>query len=288
MQAECASRMLGATEEAAAGTREAAATQVVETFGASRRWLAALVALGIGVLAGLVNGMIITRLKINSFITTLATLFVFTGLVHDFSEGYAYTNIPREFTFLGRQKFLGLSNLFWVMGLALLAIHYMFRHTVFGRRLLATGGNLEAARLSGIDTDCMILKSHLLSGALAALEIRCAEATDPRVLQLEQPEGYTLTVPEADDGGSADVAVLGAESVVGALQGLESLAQLAYTASSTATSSGVRLPVVRGSDAPRFPWRGLSVDVARHFLPLSTLRTIIGEHHRLLTIFRHQ
>ena len=132
-------------------------------------WLAALVALGIGVLAGLVNGMIITRLKINSFITTLATLFVFTGLVHGFSEGYAYTNIPREFTFLGRQKFLGLSNLFWVMGLALLAIHYMFRHTVFGRRLLATGGNLEAARLSGIDTDCMILKSHLLSGALAAL-----------------------------------------------------------------------------------------------------------------------
>ena len=132
-------------------------------------WLAALVALGIGVLAGLVNGMIITRLKINSFITTLATLFVFTGLVHGFSEGYAYTNIPREFTFLGRQKFMGLSNLFWVMGLALLAIHYMFRHTVFGRRLLATGGNLEAARLSGIDTDCMILKSHLLSGALAAL-----------------------------------------------------------------------------------------------------------------------
>ena len=132
-------------------------------------WLAALVALGIGVLAGLVNGMIITRLKINSFITTLATLFVFTGLVHGFSEGYAYTDIPREFTFLGRQKFLGLSNLFWVMGLALLAIHYMFRHTVFGRRLLATGGNLEAARLSGIDTDRMILKSHLLSGALAAL-----------------------------------------------------------------------------------------------------------------------
>jgi len=64
---------------------------------------------------------------------------------------------------------MGLSNLFWVMGLGLLAIHYMFRHTVFGRRLLATGGNLEAARLSGIDTDCMILKSHLLSGALAAL-----------------------------------------------------------------------------------------------------------------------
>ncbi len=132
-------------------------------------WLAGGMALGIGVMAGLLNGVIITRLKINSFVTTLATLFVFTGLVFGFSEGYAYTDIPRTFTFLGRQKFLGLSNLFWVMGLALIAIHYMFRHTVFGRRLLATGGNLEAARLSGINTDRMILMSHALSGGLGAL-----------------------------------------------------------------------------------------------------------------------
>ena len=57
-------------------------------------WLAALVALGIGGVAGWVNGVIITRLQINSFIATLATLFVFTGLVHGFSEGYAYTDIP--------------------------------------------------------------------------------------------------------------------------------------------------------------------------------------------------
>ena len=132
-------------------------------------WLSALVALGIGGIAGLVNGIIITRLKINSFITTLATLFVFTGLVYGFSEGYAYTEIPRSFTFLGRQKLLGLSNLFWVMVVVLLVIHYLFRHTVMGRRLLATGGSPEAARLSGIDTDRMVLLSHVLSGGLAAL-----------------------------------------------------------------------------------------------------------------------
>ena len=70
-------------------------------------WLAALVALGIGSVAGWVNGVIITRLQINSFIATLATLFVFTGLVHGFSEGYAYTDIPREFTFLGTAEVFG-------------------------------------------------------------------------------------------------------------------------------------------------------------------------------------
>ena len=132
-------------------------------------WLAALVALGIGSAAGWVNGVIITRLQINSFIATLATLFVFTGLVHGFSEGYAYTDIPRAFTFVGRQKFLGLSNLFWTMGLVLLATHYAFRYTVFGRRLLATGGNREAARLAGIHTERMILWSHVLSGGVGAL-----------------------------------------------------------------------------------------------------------------------
>ena len=139
------------------------------SVGAMPGWLAGSLAMAIGCTAGLLNGLIITRLKINSFVTTLATLFVFTGLVHGFSEGYAYTEIPRGFTFLGRQKFLGLSNLFWVMALVLLVTHYMFRHTVFGRRLLATGGNLEAARLSGINTDRMLLSSHILSGGLAAL-----------------------------------------------------------------------------------------------------------------------
>ena len=104
-------------------------------------WLAALVALGIGC-AGRVGSTESSSRDCRSIliIATLATLFVFTGLVHGFSEGYAYTDIPREFTFLGRQKFLGLSNLFWTMGLVLLATHYAFRHTVFGRRLLATGG----------------------------------------------------------------------------------------------------------------------------------------------------
>ncbi|MFT5088449.1 MAG: ribose transport system permease protein [Candidatus Latescibacterota bacterium] len=132
-------------------------------------WLAATAALAVGAAAGLLNGLIITRLNINSFITTLATLFVFTGLVNGFSEGYAYTDIPREFTFLGRQKLFGFSNLFWVLALVLALVYYGFQHTVLGRRLLATGGNLQAAQMSGIDTKRMILYSHLLSGVLAGL-----------------------------------------------------------------------------------------------------------------------
>lgn len=60
---------------------------------------------------------------------------------------------------------------------------------------------------------------------------------------------------------------------MGVLQGLESLAQLIFTASDGRIHT--RFPEVSGTDTPRFPWRGVLVDVARHFLPLPLLRTII-------------
>lgn len=131
--------------------------------------VAAVVALFVGIAAGAANGMVITKLRINSFVTTLSTLFIFTGLVFGFSEGYAYTRIPKSFTLAGRGELLSLSNLFWITLVVLAATHCMFCHTVFGRHLLATGSNLEAARLSGISTGKMILAANILSGFYAAL-----------------------------------------------------------------------------------------------------------------------
>jgi ribose transport system permease protein len=122
----------------------------------------------VGITAGGLNGWIITKFKINAFVTTLATMFIFTGLVHGISGGYAYTKIPKEFKFLGQQMFLGISSVFWVMAVVLVIVHVMFNHTVLGRRLLAVGGNLEASRLSGINTDRILMAANLLSGGLAA------------------------------------------------------------------------------------------------------------------------
>ncbi len=130
---------------------------------------AGILALLVGLGAGAVNGLVVTRLRLSSFITTLATLFIFTGLVFGFSKGYAYTGIPKSFTLVGRGELLFLSNLFWLALIVLAATHCMFCHTVFGRHLLATGSNLEGARLSGIRTDRMILAANALSGLYAAL-----------------------------------------------------------------------------------------------------------------------
>lgn len=67
-----------------------------------------IVALLVGTVSGLLNGLIITKLHINSFVATLATQFIFKGLVTGISEGYPYTELQPNFTALGRNKFLGL------------------------------------------------------------------------------------------------------------------------------------------------------------------------------------
>ncbi len=130
--------------------------------------IAVIAAIFVGLAAGVINGLCITKLGINSFIVTLSTLFVYTGIVMGISKGYSYKNIPKWFTIVGRKGMFGLPYLFWLMLLTLIILFYVFRYTVFGRRLLATGGNIDAARLSGINTDRIILAANVLSGFFAA------------------------------------------------------------------------------------------------------------------------
>ena len=132
-------------------------------------WIAVLIALVVGITAGTFNGVIITKVGINSFIVTLATLFVFTGIVYGITKGYPYINIPKSFTIVGRKGIFGLPYLFWLMVGALGFLFYMFKFMRFGRRLLATGGSIEATRLSGVNTDRIIIISNILSGLFAAI-----------------------------------------------------------------------------------------------------------------------
>jgi len=130
--------------------------------------LAVAVALAVGVLAGLANGLIITRLRIDSFIVTLSMMFIFMGLRSGISGGSPY-KVPESFTAIGQKSLLGVPEVFLLVVALLGLVGFMFRQTVFGRRMLATGGNATAARLSGIKTDAMVVWAHVLSGAFAAL-----------------------------------------------------------------------------------------------------------------------
>ncbi len=131
-------------------------------------WVAVPIVLGVGAVTGWINGALITRLKIDSFIVTLSMMFVYMGLRSGISGGAPY-RLPESFSVIGQRDLFGVPYVFLIMLVVLAGVSYMFRNTVFGRRLLATGGNPEAARLSGINTDRMIVSANVLSGLFASL-----------------------------------------------------------------------------------------------------------------------
>lgn len=130
---------------------------------------AILIGLAVGAAAGAINGLVITALKLNSFVVTLATSFVFQGLINGISQGSPYNGIPESFTFIGREGFLGVPYLLWLAVIALGLLGYFFKFTVTGRRVLATGGNAEAAKMSGVDTARMTIFANIGSGVFAAI-----------------------------------------------------------------------------------------------------------------------
>ncbi|MCC8180631.1 MAG: ABC transporter permease, partial [Planctomycetes bacterium] len=127
------------------------------------------ISLALGAFLGLLNGLLIAKLKLNSFIVTLSTMFLFTGFVYGISKGFPFTNIPATFTWLGRKGFNGVPYLLMLAIMFLFILAYILRYTVFGRHLLATGGNAEAARLSGISTDRVVIATNILSGIMAGV-----------------------------------------------------------------------------------------------------------------------
>lgn len=130
---------------------------------------AIIVGLLVGLAAGFLNGIIITVLKLNSFVVTLATSFIYTGLINGVSQGSPYNDIPKGFTFMGREGLLGVPYLVWLAVIALCILGYLFKYTVTGRRVLSTGGNVEAARMSGVNTNKMIILANMGSGLFAAI-----------------------------------------------------------------------------------------------------------------------
>lgn len=131
--------------------------------------IAVLFGLFVGIAAGFINGFIVTWLNINSFVVTLATSFIYSGVINGISKGFPYTKIPQSFTMMGRNGLLGIPLLLWFAVITLAIMGYIFKFTVTGRNLLATGGNEEAAKMSAVNTKQMIILANILSGVFAAI-----------------------------------------------------------------------------------------------------------------------
>lgn len=130
-----------------------------------------VVGLLFGLLAGLavgaVNSLVITRLRVAPFIATLAMLSIAAGLALNMSGGTPVVGLPREFTSLAYRRILGVPLPVVIALLMLAGAYAVLRLTRLGRYIYATGGNAEAARLSGINVRGTTVAAYMVCSLLA-------------------------------------------------------------------------------------------------------------------------
>ncbi len=130
--------------------------------------LAILVVLAIGALIGLVNGLIITKLHVNSFITTLGTSLIIKGIINATFSNYT-GSVPKSFQYFGYGMLGPIPVAILVLLIIVVAGWLLLSRTKFGAHLYGVGGNMEVARLSGMRTDRVIIGAHILCSLTAVL-----------------------------------------------------------------------------------------------------------------------
>jgi ribose transport system permease protein len=133
--------------------------------------LAAGIALLAGAAMGSLNGVVIAKGKVAPFIATLGTMTLLRGAALVLSNGSPISGFPSQlFAMLGGGYVARLIPVPVVLMLAMFAVFwFVLTRTVFGRHVYATGGNAEAAKLSGVNTDRVQILVYTVSGAMAAL-----------------------------------------------------------------------------------------------------------------------
>ena len=132
--------------------------------------IAALIALALGALMGLVNGLVITRLKVPDLIGTLAMDLVYRGFALVIAKGLVLARFPDLITEIGRGQSLMFLPTPVVIGLiTLVAGYYILKTTHFGRYTISIGSNPEASDMTGIDVDRHRIYAYVLMGTMAAL-----------------------------------------------------------------------------------------------------------------------
>ena len=142
----------------------AASTQ--EEFGV---WGAAAFGLLVGLLIGLTNGLLVTRVGINPLITTLGMLSTVRGLAFVFSGGLSIPMMDESFGQLGRGTIAGIPTLIVAVVIMFIIAVVVMHFTTYGRAMYAIGGNSRASHLAGLPTRRYQMIAYILSGVSAAI-----------------------------------------------------------------------------------------------------------------------
>ena len=170
-------------------------------------WLAVPAGLAVGTLVGVANGVLTVSLRIPALLVTLGTLGIVTGLARMITNLEAVPTLDEGFNFAFGSGSVGPVSVLLLWTLAALAVgHAVLHHTVFGRHLLATGGDIAAARASGIKTARITILAFVISGITASLA---------GLLYTGRLHGARYTLGEADLLTVIAAVVIGGTSLFG-------------------------------------------------------------------------
>ena len=155
--------------------------------------LAALAAIVVGMIGGLIQGLAITKLKVPPFVVTLGGMSVFRGAALLFAAGGPISGFDPGFAWWGQGKIGPVPVPVILFLFCAVTAHIVLRYARFGRRVYAVGGNPEAARLSGLNVSGIICSVYVIMGFFAGL---CAFVLSARLNSAEAVAGtgYELTV----------------------------------------------------------------------------------------------
>ena len=132
--------------------------------------VAILAVIGVGALIGLLNGLIVTKARVNSVIATLGMGTIIVGLNFAYSSGVPIVaGVPEAFLDISLGRFYGIPHNIIIMVLVLGFLWFVVERTAVGQAIQAVGGNPAAARLSGINVDGIKILGFVVSGVCAAI-----------------------------------------------------------------------------------------------------------------------
>jgi ribose transport system permease protein len=148
--------------------------------------LSLLTTLGVGALLGLINGLVITKVRVPPFIATLGMMGMARGFALIFSRGIPIYGLDERYKFIGQGKLFDVIPVPTLIALAVFALGYVImNYSRFGRFVYAIGSNAEAARLSGINVPVVLIGIYTISGLMSGL----ASTIEAGRLATVQPAG---------------------------------------------------------------------------------------------------
>lgn len=129
-----------------------------------------LISLSVGALFGLLNGILISKIKIEPFIATFSIDFVALGLAYVVCDGKYVYGFPDEFRALTNGTLIpGIPNVALITIIVFAILYFLTKHTTYGRAFYALGHNRKAARLAGMRADEIVISVYVINGLLASL-----------------------------------------------------------------------------------------------------------------------